>query len=196
LREFFRCASCSVIFTHPEYRLSAEAEFERYEQHENDPADPDYRQFLSQVFKPLQKKLLPGSTGLDFGSGPGPTLNVMLEEAGHKVRLYDIFYADHPEVFDREYDFITATETAEHLYNPRYEFNRLWRCLKPGGWLAVMTRLVPSDPDPEWFKEWHYKTDDTHVVFYATKTFHWLGDLWGTEPEFYPGDVMLFHKPE
>lgn len=194
-RDFYRCSHCLLIFTDPAHRLSAEEELERYEQHENDPSDPDYREFLSQAFDPLNEKLSPGRYGLDFGSGPGPTLSVMLEEAGHSVDLYDIFYAKNREVFDKKYDFITTTETAEHLYDPRFEFERLWECLKPGGWLAVMTRLAPSEPDPDRFLNWHYKNDDTHVVFYACETFKWMGRYWGTEPEFNPGDVILFCKP-
>ncbi|MEX0994621.1 MAG: class I SAM-dependent methyltransferase [Balneolaceae bacterium] len=193
-RDFYRCSQCLLIFADPNHRLSEKQELERYELHENDPADPDYRKFLAQAFDPLQEKLAPGSYGLDFGSGPGPTLSVMLEEAGHHVDLYDIFFADNRKVFDRRYDFITSTETAEHLFRPRFEFDRLWGCLKPGGWLAIMTRLASSDPNPEQFLNWHYKNDDTHVVFYTRETFQWLGNRWETQPEFYPGDVILFCK--
>lgn len=196
VRDFYRCSNCFLIFTHPDQRLSANEELNRYEQHENDPSDPDYRNFLRQTFDPLNEKLAPGSKGLDFGSGPGPTLSVMLEEAGHDVDLYDIFFSDHRHVFDNQYDFITTTETVEHLFHPRFELERLWDCLKPGGWLAIMTRLVPKGSDPvEQFINWHYKNDDTHVVFYCVETFRWLGRQWKAKLDFYPGDVMLFQKP-
>jgi len=32
-------------------------------------------------------KIAPISLGLDFGSGPGPTLSLMLEEQGHRVAI-------------------------------------------------------------------------------------------------------------
>ena len=45
----------------------------------------DYRKFLSRMFKPMMERIEPDSYGLDFGSGPGPTLNLMFEEEGHTV---------------------------------------------------------------------------------------------------------------
>ncbi|MEX2600535.1 MAG: class I SAM-dependent methyltransferase [Balneolaceae bacterium] len=191
MRDFYRCGNCRLVFVHPEQRLSPEEEFSRYELHENDPDDPAYRGFLNRMFEPLSKKLSPGSFGLDFGSGPGPALSRMLEEEGHTVRIYDPFYADDPSVFDETYDFITSTETAEHLFRPRWELDRLWSCLKSGGWLGIMTSLAPDD---EQFAGWHYKNDDTHVTFYARESFEWLKRRWKAGLEFSGESVMLFRK--
>jgi hypothetical protein len=54
--------------------------------------------FLSQVFDPVTTHLKKGAKGLDFGSGPGPTLSLMFEKQGYQVDLFDKFYADNPEV--------------------------------------------------------------------------------------------------
>ncbi len=191
-RDYFHCAECNVIFVPPDQRLSPQQEFQRYELHENSPVDPEYRAFLSRLFEPVNSRLKPASRGLDFGSGPGPTLSVMFEEAGHDMALYDVFYANRPKVFRDQYDFITTSETAEHLFHPLEEFERLWNCLKPGGILGIMTQLYP---DNNTFKDWHYKNDDTHVVFYSHKSFRWLGKRWEAEPEFIGNDVILFLKP-
>ena len=137
--------------------------------------------------------LAPRSTGLDFGAGPGPTLSVMLSEAGHRVRIYDPFYADHPEVFTQRYDFITATEVLEHLRRPGRELQRLWHCLKPGGVLGVMTKLVR---DRAAFARWHYISDPTHVCFFSTATFRWLADRWRSALTFADKDVILMVKPD
>jgi len=51
----------------------------------NSPDDPRYRAFLSRLFIPLNERIAPESCGLDFGSGPGPTLSVMFEEQGHTM---------------------------------------------------------------------------------------------------------------
>ena len=80
----------------------------------------------------MQKCLAPESCGLDFGSGPKPTLSVMFEEAGHCMTTFDYFYENVPSAFERQYDFITATEVVEHLHNPKEELERLWACLKQG----------------------------------------------------------------
>src|SRR3546814_13943890 len=47
-------------------------------------------------------------------------------------------------------------------------FDRLGRLLRPGGWLAVMTRFQ-SDDVP--FAGWHYRRDPTHVTFYRAAPF-------------------------
>ncbi len=187
--DYYLCSNCHLIFVPPEQRLSADEERSRYEQHENDPDDPRYRKFLSRIFKPLVKKLPDNSFGLDFGSGPGPTLHLMFEEAGHTMRIYDPFYANEPSVFDETYDFITTTETAEHLYDPLKELDRLWSCLKPGGFLGIMTRRWTTI---EAFKNWHYKNDDTHVIFFHVDTFRWLAKRWEAELEIYKRDVVIF----
>jgi len=190
--EYIICTSCDLIFVKPGQRLDAAEEKSRYDLHENDPGDPRYRKFLSQLYNPLQKKLKSGSYGLDFGSGPGPTLSVMFEEAGHTMSIYDPFYAPDPSVFEKQYDFITTTETAEHLFDPGSEFDRLWKCLKPTGFLGIMTKFAPS---PDHFKNWHYRKDDTHVTFYSKKTFRRMSEKWDAALEFIGDRVAIFQKP-
>lgn len=136
--------------------------------------------------------LEPNSKGLDFGSGPGPTLNIMFEEQGHEMKIYDPFYADNPSVFEETYDFITSTEVAEHLHQPWEEFDRLWSCLRPGGYLGIMTKL--TDGSKEHFADWHYRLDNTHVTFYTKETFRWLADYWSASLDFYENNVMIFRK--
>jgi 2-polyprenyl-3-methyl-5-hydroxy-6-metoxy-1,4-benzoquinol methylase len=68
----------------------------------------------------------------------------MLAEAGFEMSLYDPQFAPDRSVLTREGDFITATEVLEHLHRPAAELERLWSLLRPGGWLAVMTRRVPA----------------------------------------------------
>jgi SAM-dependent methyltransferase len=188
---YLHCPACDLIFMHPGYRPDPEAEKSEYELHENHPEDPAYRTFLSQLFDPIQEKLHPGSVGLDFGSGPGPALHLMFEEMGHTMSLYDPFFADNPEVFESEYDFITVSETAEHLYNPAKEFSRLWQCLKPGGYLGIMTLFAPPLSE---FPGWFYRREVTHVTFYSKTTFRYMAKKWGTVPEFHGKRVVLFRK--
>ncbi len=190
-RTFYQCAQCKLVFVSPDQFLSSEAEKAEYDLHRNSPDDADYRRFLSRAYLPMQARLDPRSSGLDFGSGPGPTLSVMFAESGHHMSIYDPFYADDPVVFDRTYDFITATEVVEHLHHPKVELDRLWRCLRPGGLLGIMTKLVI---DREAFSTWHYKNDMTHVCFYSEATFRWLAQRWNAEMEFVDKDVVIFTK--
>lgn len=192
LRPYRRCRTCELVFVPASHRLDAAAEKGVYDQHQNDPADPQYRQFLSRLFGPVAARVPAGAEGLDFGAGPGPTLSVMFEEVGHRMRIYDPFYAPEPAVLQRTYDFITASEVVEHLFQPGEEFGRLWACLRPGGWLGVMTRRQPPGPE---FAAWHYKNDPTHVCFYAEATFAWIARNFGARLEFAGEDVILLQKP-
>ncbi|CAN5640124.1 class I SAM-dependent methyltransferase [soil metagenome] len=174
-RIYLGCGVCGLVFLSPDQRLDAGAERARYQTHENDPGDPGYRAFLNQVAGPLAERLATGATGLDFGSGPGPTLSIMLEEQGFSTRIHDPFFAPDPEALTGEdcYDFITCTETAEHFFEPGFEFERLARLLRPDGWLAVMTEPVPAASP---FESWYYARDPTHVVFYREETLAWLAN--------------------
>jgi len=107
------------------------------------------------------------------------------------MAIYDHFYARDPSVLEKQYDFVTATEVVEHLHNPKKELDRLWACLKPGGWLGIMTKLAL---DREAFARWHYKNDPTHVCFFSRLTFEWLAAQWQAELTFADKDVILFYK--
>jgi hypothetical protein len=191
-RDYLRCAVCRLVFVPSDRLPSADIERAVYDRHQNDPGDAGYRAFLGRLFHPLRDRLAPGSRGLDFGSGPGPTLSVMFEEAGHMMAIFDPIYAPDPSVFDRRYDFITATEVLEHIHHPAVDLARLWDCLKPGGWLGVMTKLVI---DAERFARWHYRLDPTHVRFYSRPTFEWLARHWGATVVFVATDAAIFRKP-
>jgi SAM-dependent methyltransferase len=180
------------VFVPPKHYISREEEKAEYDRHQNRPDDPGYRQFLSRLFLPLRERLSPGSQGLDFGSGPGPTLSVMLTEAGHDVTLYDRFYAHFPAVLARRYDFITASEVVEHLHHPGFELDRLYRLLKPGGLLGIMTKQVI---DRAKFASWHYKNDFTHVCFFSPATFVWLAEKWHAQLDMIVQDVIIIRKP-
>ncbi|CAM3560330.1 class I SAM-dependent methyltransferase [Halomonas lysinitropha] len=190
-RDYHRCRHCSLVFVPPAQRLGPAEERAVYDQHENSPDDPGYRRFLSRLFDPLRERLRPGARGLDFGSGPGPTLSVMFEEAGHPMAIYDPFYALDTRVLERSYDFITATEVVEHLFAPGRELARLVDRLPSGGWLGLMTKRVT---DPSAFARWHYLLDPTHVVFFSEATFVWLADHLDMRVEFPAADVALLQR--
>jgi len=193
LRDYLRCDHCNLVFVPQQFHLSPADEMAQYDLHENNPDDSGYRKFLGRLADPLVERLPANAQGLDFGCGPGPCLSVMLEEQGHSVALYDLFYANYKKLLeDAEYDFITATEVIEHLSKPMDELQRLWGLLKPGGYLGLMTKLVAN---ADKFANWHYKTDPTHISFFSEKTFEYLGQQWGSAPEIIGADVIIFRKP-
>ncbi|MCE9682723.1 class I SAM-dependent methyltransferase [Halomonas alkalisoli] len=190
-RDYYRCTDCRLVFVPAAQRLAPEAEKAVYDQHRNSPDDIGYRQFLSRLYTPLRERLAPGACGLDFGAGPGPTLSVMFEEAGHPMAIYDPFYAPDPAALERHYDFVTATEVAEHLFEPGPELERLASLLRPAGWLGLMTKRVTTQ---QAFTRWHYILDPTHVCFFSEASFAWLADHLGMRVEFPAADVALLQK--
>jgi len=190
-RRYHRCAICRLTFQDSEQHPTAEEERVRYETHENDPEDPDYRAFLHRLAGPLLDRLPPAREGLDYGSGPGPTLSVMMEEAGHSMALWDPFFAPDPTPLQRTWDFVTCTETAEHFHRPGEAFQRLDALLRRPGWLGLMTGVLEDD---EGFAEWWYRRDPTHVVFYRPETLSWIADRFGWELERPSSTVALFRK--
>jgi SAM-dependent methyltransferase len=191
-RAYARCVHCEATFLRPAHLPTPEAERAEYELHRNTADDTGYRAFLSQLAVPLLQRLAPGSRGLDFGCGPGPVLAELLRETGHTVALYDPFFHPDPIALQTTYDFITCTEVIEHLHRPAAEFRRLDAMLRPGGWLALMTRLQTDDAR---FAQWHYRRDPTHVVFYREHTLRWLAQHHGWRCEIPCANVALMRKP-
>ena len=197
-KDYWRCGVCLTTYLDAKHYLTAEEEGARYALHENNPSDPGYRKFLSKLVEPLLDRLPPGSSGLDFGCGPlfgdceAPALAAMLREAGHSISLFDPNFAPDCTALTRTYDFITATEVVEHLHCPADEFDRLDGMIRPGGLLAVMTGFQADDAV---FREWHYRRDPTHVVFFRRETFEIVAKQRGWTCEIPVKDVALMWKP-
>ncbi|MZR62826.1 methyltransferase domain-containing protein [Alcanivorax sp. DP30] len=190
-REYFRCPCCQLTFEHPDKLPSPEQEKGQYDLHENQPDDPGYRRFLSQLADPLMALLPDDAQGLDFGCGPGPALATMLQEQGFDCETFDPLYAPDTSVLDRHYDFVTCTEVIEHLHQPAREWDWFAAHVKPGGWLGIMTRWLIDDTA---FANWHYRRDPTHVCFWQPATFEWLARQQGWSLHLTGNPVVLMQK--
>ncbi len=186
-REYCRCAHCDLVFVPTQYHLPPEQEKAIYDCHENSPNDPAYRKFLSKLAKPLQSLLKPGANGLDFGSGPGPTLSVMLREQGFNVSEYDPFYSPDQAVLSEHYDFITSTEVIEHLSQPKLIFEQLFELLDEQGVLGIMSKRPPVAG----IRNWHYTKDPTHISFYSEKTFSYIAERFKCQLKIISSDTVL-----
>jgi len=187
-RDYFRCAACELVWVPAEQHLALAEERRRYRLHRNRPDDPAYRRFLARLFEPLVARLPPGARGLDYGSGPGPTLSVMFEEAGFPMRIFDPCFAPDRAALASRYDFVTCSEVAEHFARPAVEWRRLARLLGPGGRLGVMTQLL--EPGVA-FADWHYKNDPTHVCFYTRRSIATIARTLGLSVDFVSPSVVL-----
>ncbi|MCQ3830537.1 class I SAM-dependent methyltransferase [Microbulbifer elongatus] len=193
LRSYYQCSACALVYVPEQFHLSAAQEKAYYDLHENSLQDAGYRKFLSRCAEPLVAALPAGAEGLDFGCGPAPLLAQLLEQAGHKMAIYDLYYQPDAAVLKRTFDFIVSTEVVEHLSAPGDVIEMLWQRVRRGGVLALMTKLVASR---ERFASWHYIRDPTHIVFFSEETFSWLAAHLGAELEIVAPDVIFLHRPD
>ena len=189
--KYYRCSNCEFIFLDEVHFLPQTEEKARYDTHNNDPEDERYRAFLSRLTSPLLSKLVRPSFGLDYGSGPGPTISLLMKAHGHEVKNYDPYYDKNDELLKQSYDFVTCSETAEHFYQPLQEFERLEQMLKLGAWLGIMTQMTDDIDD---FSSWYYRNDPTHVGFYSTTTMKWLAEHFDWTADLSSHNVALFQK--
>jgi 2-polyprenyl-3-methyl-5-hydroxy-6-metoxy-1,4-benzoquinol methylase len=190
-RAYKQCDRCGLVFVDGHYRLTPVQEKAEYDLHQNSTDDPAYRAFLSRLFIPILSQLKPGAKGLDFGCGPGPALSNMFSEAGFDINVYDVYYFTDPSVLEQPYDFVTATELVEHLYEPGKVFRQLWSLLPAGGCLGLMTKLLI---DLEAFSKWHYKNDPTHVCFYSRDCFKYIAEMINADLSIIGSDVIILTK--
>jgi hypothetical protein len=191
LRSYLRCPTCDLIFVPEELHLPPVEERSRYDFHENSTDDPEYRAFLRRLIDPLLSRIEKGSSGLDFGSGPGPTLSMMMRQRGFEMEDYDPFYTEDESVLERKYDFVACTETVEHFCEPRKSWEQMIGLVRFGGVIGVMTDIFEEDMD---FSKWHYARDDTHVAFYLKETFEWIAGHYNLSANFYGRSVVILNK--
>lgn len=189
-RAYRGCNKCKLIFTETRFQPSKQSEKKRYLTHKNGIQYKGYVDFLNQAIEPALPLVSQNMQGLDFGCGPTPTLSVILEQKGFSCDDYDpIFF---PELPDKEYDFIFATECFEHFFFPAKEIQHIKKLLKPTGVLIIMTEPWKS---AEAFNSWYYAKDSTHVSFYHNHTFDFIGEKFGFEKlESENERVILFKK--
>ena len=84
-RRYLSCDDCGLVFVPSQYQLTVDKQRDRYLEHNNSPNDPGYQKFLSRLKNQMTPYLIRGQTGLDYGSGPGPTLALMLESEGFRM---------------------------------------------------------------------------------------------------------------
>ena len=190
-RMYLRCEGCNLVFVPEKYHMRLAEQRKRYDLHKNTLDNEGYTTFLGKLVKEVVKMVPPGATGLDFGSGPNPVLSILLQRAGYKMSIYDIFYADNPAVLDGKYDFVTCSETIEHVYDAAGAWKTLVSCAGEKGIIALMTKRLMKETD---FSRWHYKNDLTHVCFYSDATLEWVARRYNYNLELVGSDMAVLTK--
>ena len=190
-KTYWRCLHCYVTFLDKKNYVDLETEKKHYLKHNNLIEDIGYRKFLSRLITPIKKYISLNDLGLDYGCGYCPTLFHMLKEDGYKIEFYDPFFFPNQTIFFNKYNFITCAEVVEHFFNPHEEFNKIDNILEKNGWLGLMTSFMTED---YLFKDWYYRRDPTHVVFYKKKTFEVIASQRNWNLIFPCNNIVLFNK--
>ncbi len=190
-RDYFQCAQCQLIYVPQNQHISTEAEKQRYDKHENNLNDTGYINHLQHFIAPLKKHISKSNKGLDFGSGPNPVFAEVMRKDGYEINIYDLFYANRPEVLQEKYDYITVCEVIEHLKQPDETLSVLVEQLNKQGHLAIMTQLYHSKIE---FKNWWYKNDPTHIGFFSKDTFQWISTNWKLKIQHLSKNVIILQK--
>ena len=189
--DYWQCALCKATMLDSIKFISSNKEKKHYLKHNNEINDTRYRIFLSNLIEPLKDKISIDDMGLDYGCGYAPALADILKKDGFNVELYDPFFFKNENIFFRKFNFITCSEVVEHFFKPYEEFNKIDSLLATNSWLAIMTSFMTED---YLFKNWHYRRDPTHVVFYKKITFKIIASQRNWKINFPSENIVLFNK--
>lgn len=190
-RSYHNCDLCRLVFVPRTSLVTPSEEKKRYDSHQNLETDPGYRAYLHSIMNEMRPFLDERMKGLDFGCGRTRLLETILEEAGHEVDSFDLYYHPDENIWNSKYDFIVLSEVIEHLAGPREVMERLSGLLNPGGKMFVKTKECPEEVQE--FKNWFYKRDITHVQFFNQTSFRVLSSIMGLRgPEKIGEDLFLF----
>ena len=189
--DYWQCALCKATMLDSIKFISSNKEKKHYLKHNNEINDTRYRIFLSNLIEPLKDKISIDDMGLDYGCGYAPALADILKKDGFNVELYDPFFFKNENIFCRKFNFITCSEVVEHFFKPYEEFNKIDSLLAKNSWLAIMTSFMTED---YLFKNWHYRRDPTHVVFYKKITFKIIASQRNWKINFPSENIVLFNK--
>ena len=189
--DYWQCGLCKATMLDSIKFISNNKEKKHYLKHNNQINDTRYRIFLSNLIEPLKDKISIDDMGLDYGCGYAPALADILKKDGFNVELYDPFFFKNENIFCRKFNFITCSEVVEHFFKPYEEFNKIDSLLAKNSWLAIMTSFMTQN---YLFKNWHYRRDPTHVVFYKKITFKIIANQRDWKINFPSKNIVLFNK--
>lgn len=188
---YYDCDTCKALVKDEKYYISAEEEKARYETHNNDVNDIGYQNFTSPITNYVLNNFNTEHKGLDFGSGTGPVISMMLMKKDYDIVQYDPFFAPNHKLLNNKYDYIFSCEVFEHFHHPQKEIDRLLSLLTNKGYLLIMTMLYNDSID---FSGWNYRNDDTHVFIYRKETIEYIAEEWNLEIEMLTDRLIVLKK--
>jgi hypothetical protein len=187
----YTCHHCQLVFSDAASHLPPLVEKQRYKEN-GGTKQQALSQFLISLIAQCEQSSNDPLSGLNFGRVLEPESLFNIGYHPHRISQYDPFFAPDHQVLKHHYDYICCFRIFEHFRFPSKEWSLLGTMLKPGGWLAIKTKLLT---DPSTFDKWHHKNNLTHVSFYQRSTFEYLAEQAGFKLLFAANDLILVQKP-
>lgn len=198
--KLFRCNNCGLMFRYPkdkvDNRYYCDARYYDEPKTSTLPTNAELIQFKNRNFKgsiydisdkiAIIKKYMNGGNLLDYGAAWGYNLwqfihqgfsglgyEIAIERAKfgeENLGLKIIYDAKELGLLESSFDIIFANHALEHIADIRSEFNRIYKLLKPGGYLFI---FVPdcSDIDKEPWKK-TYAFGKRHCIAFDKRFFY------------------------
>ncbi|MBT1446156.1 methyltransferase domain-containing protein [Shewanella sp. JM162201] len=191
-RSFHVCSHCALVFADGASHLPSNAIRQRYGRGGSLENQRQLPQFILPLLQELQAQGHNQLKGLNYGRVLDQSSLAHIQATGHELWQYDPFMAPDGESLQHSYDFICCFRVFEHFGAPHREWQLFTRLLKPGGYLAMSTRMLS---DPQRFNKWHHKNNLAHVSFPGKATFEYLASASGFRLIFAENDCILMQKP-
>lgn len=188
---YYKCENCKTVYMDASCYVSQQREIDRYTEHNNDVDDLGYQKFVQPIVTSVLSDFTTESKGLDFGCGTGPVITKLLRDKNFEIQTFDPFFDNNLEALKTTYDYIVCCEVIEHFHHPLKEFKLLKSLLKPQGKLYCMTDVYHENID---FKNWYYKNDETHVIFYSENSFNRLSKALNFEKVIVNDRLIIFQN--
>lgn len=162
---YHHCEDCDFYYMNDACFLEDEDERSRYLNHQNDPEEIRYAQYLNQILDTIKPFIDQSMIGLDYGTGPTVSLARVLTQQGYQCDYYDKYFF--PKINQNQYDYLILCEVIEHFKHLSTELNNLKNLVTYSKCIFIKTQMCL---DKEFFKNWYYPRDPTHVIFFTEKS--------------------------
>jgi len=127
--DYWQCKLCKATMLNPIHHISSNKEKKHYLKHNNEIDDTRYRDFLTNLIKPLKDKICVNDIGLDYGCGYAPALADILKKDGFNIELYDPFFFKNENIFLENLILLLVQKLLSTFLNLMKSLIKLTDCL-------------------------------------------------------------------
>jgi len=196
-RNFYICPACSLIFTNES--ANKEEETAHYKKQWGTAGEKFWEEQVGALLMTAKNFIGTPKKVLDFGAGSGEITKELQKRGIDSTPLEPMVNGylkkqNYPEKFD----CIFCVEVLEHIPNLWEELEELDENLASGGIIIATTLLTNSfifaSNGKEYFKQWWYKDDPTHLSFFCNNSVAIIANRLGYTASVQSDQIIIFQK--